>query len=173
MKALVINGITYQLVEVRPASTEENKGWASGLYIWIKRISPKLNHLNQQEGLAKIRDRDGYLVGDGDVYLLNDGEFQFALSRIGNVNDTNNKMNDTTDEQKIIERSTGVNMTKCQDCDREMSMACNARNDGWLFFGDSTAMCPICARLASLEKAVKDIQDIFVRAGVKLRTDVE
>ena len=40
----------------------------------------------------------------------------------------------------------------------------------WL---DRTALCPVCVRLASCEKAVKDIQDMLVRAGVKRRTALE
>lgn len=68
---------------------------------------------------------------------------------------------------------TNMSGIKCQDCDREMSMATNVSNEGWVLFSDGTALCPVCVRLASCEKAVRDIQDMLIRAGVKRKTALE
>jgi len=47
---------------------------------------------------------------------------------------------------------------KCQDCGRELSMAANDPNTGWLFFSDDSVMCPTCARLATVEKHLQECE---------------
>jgi len=47
---------------------------------------------------------------------------------------------------------------KCQDCGEKLPMAANASHNGWLFFSDDSTMCPICVRLATVEKHLQECE---------------